>query len=88
MGKQSWLSRCLDVSLMESLANALDVSIIELFTGENIVNTNKSSNMRKMKFYVCPIGMDYFMCQSLNQSYSWLKTNLSLKPFHLRHYQK
>lgn len=50
-----------DISLIESLANALDVSIIELFTGENIVNTNKSSNMRKMKFYVCPIDMDYFM---------------------------
>ena len=44
-----------DISLIESLANTLDVSIIELFTGENIVNTNKSSNMRKMKFYVCPI---------------------------------
>lgn len=44
-----------DISLIEPLSDALGVSIIELFSGEDIVNTNKSSNMQQMKFYVCPI---------------------------------
>ena len=44
-----------DISLVEPLADALGVSIIELFSGESIVNTNKSFNMLRMKFYVCPI---------------------------------
>ena len=44
-----------DISLVEPLADALSVSIIELFSGENVVNTNKSFNMLRMKFYVCPI---------------------------------
>ena len=44
-----------DISLVEPLANALGVSVIELFSGENVVNTNKSSNMLRMKFHVCPI---------------------------------
>ena len=44
-----------DVSIIEVLADALGVSVIELFSGVNVVNTNKSSNMRKMKHYVCPL---------------------------------
>ena len=44
-----------DISLIESLSEALGVSVIELFLGEDIVNTNSSFNMQKMKFYVCPI---------------------------------
>lgn len=44
-----------DISLVEQLANALGVSIIELFNGEDVVNTNRSFNMKRMKFHVCPI---------------------------------
>ena len=44
-----------DISLVEPLADALGVSIIELFSGESVKNTNKSFNMLRMKFYVCPI---------------------------------
>lgn len=44
-----------DISLVESLADALGVSIIELFSGENVVNTNKSFHMLRVKFYVCPV---------------------------------
>lgn len=44
-----------DISVIEPLAKALGVSVIELFSGINIVNTNRSSNMLKTKFYVCPI---------------------------------
>lgn len=44
-----------DISLIEPLAEALGVSIIELFSGEDVVNTNKSFNMQRMKLYVCPV---------------------------------
>ena len=44
-----------DISLLEPLASALDISVIELLSGEDIQNRNRSSNMMKCKFYVCPI---------------------------------
>ena len=51
-----------DISLVEPLAEALGVSIIELFSGEDVVNTNRSFNMKRMNLYVCPI------CGNLIQS--------------------
>ena len=44
-----------DISLIEPLAKALKVSVIELMNGEYITNQNKSSNMLKSSFSVCPI---------------------------------
>ena len=44
-----------DIALIEPLASALGVSVIELFSGENIINTNKGSNMLRTGFYVCPV---------------------------------
>ena len=44
-----------DITLIEPLSKALKVSIIELMNGEYIINQNKSSNMLKSKFSVCPI---------------------------------
>ena len=44
-----------DISLIEPLAKALDISVIELFSGEDIQNRNRSSNMLKSRFYVCPV---------------------------------
>lgn len=44
-----------DISLIEPLAKALGVSIIELMKGEYIINENIASNMKKINFYVCPI---------------------------------
>ena len=44
-----------DISLLQPLAQALRVSVIELMNGEHITNQNKSSNMMRTKFYVCPI---------------------------------
>jgi len=44
-----------DISLIEPLSKALKVSVIELMNGEYILNKNKSSNMLKSKFLVCPI---------------------------------
>ena len=44
-----------DVSLLEPLAKALDISLIELLSGEDVQNQNRASNMFKGKFYVCPV---------------------------------
>jgi len=44
-----------DITLIEPLAEALGVSVIELFSGEDVVNTNKVSNMLHASIYVCPI---------------------------------
>ena len=44
-----------DISLIEPLSRALGVSVIELFSGEDVVNTNKAFNMLRLKLYVCPI---------------------------------
>lgn len=44
-----------DITLIEPLSKALKVSVIELMNGEHIMNHNKSSNMSKSRFSVCPI---------------------------------
>lgn len=44
-----------DISLLQPLATALDTSVIELMNGEQIINQNRSSNMIRTKFYVCPV---------------------------------
>ena len=44
-----------DISLLQPLAAALGVSVIELMNGEPIVNRNVSSNLVRSRLYVCPI---------------------------------
>ena len=44
-----------DISLLQPLAAALGISVIELMNGEQIVNKNVSANMLRTKFYVCPV---------------------------------
>ena len=44
-----------DVSLLEPLAKALQISVMELMNGERIINRNVSANMLRTKFYVCPL---------------------------------
>ena len=57
-----------DISLIEPLSKALNVSIIELMNGEYINNQNKSSNMMKSNFSVCPIcgNIIHTMGESVN----------------------
>ena len=43
-----------DITLIEPLAKALSVSVMELMTGNAVVNKNISSNILRSKFYVCP----------------------------------
>ena len=44
-----------DISLLQPLAAALGISVMELLSGEQIVNKNVSANMLRTKFYVCPV---------------------------------
>lgn len=44
-----------DIGLLEILAKALDVSVIELLSGADVQNKNRAADMRKCKFYVCPV---------------------------------
>ena len=44
-----------DISLLQPLAQALNVSVIELMNGEQIINKNSSANLLRSKFHVCPL---------------------------------
>ena len=44
-----------DISLLEPLAAALGVSVLELMQGEPVVNRNRAANLLRSKLYVCPI---------------------------------
>lgn len=44
-----------DISLIEHLSQALSVSVMELMSGETVINKNASSNLLLSKFYVCPV---------------------------------
>ena len=44
-----------DISLLQPLAQALGISVIELMNGKQIANRNTSANMLRGKFYVCPV---------------------------------
>ena len=41
-----------DISLLQPLAQALGISVIELMNGEHITNRNTSANMLRTNFYV------------------------------------
>ena len=44
-----------DITLLQPLAQALGVSVIELMDGRPISNRNRSANLLRLKFCVCPI---------------------------------
>ena len=44
-----------DITLIQPLAQALGISVIELMNGEHIINKNTSANMLRSKFHVCPV---------------------------------
>ena len=44
-----------DISLLEPLAEALGISVIELLSGEDVRNRNRAANMRRGQFYLCPV---------------------------------
>lgn len=44
-----------DITLLEPIAKALGISTIELLSGNDITNRNRSSNILKSRLYVCPV---------------------------------
>ena len=44
-----------DITLLEPLAGALGVSVIELLAGEAVSNRNRAGNLSRSRLYVCPI---------------------------------
>lgn len=44
-----------DISLIEPLSQVLGVSVMELMSGETVINRNSSSNLLRSEFYVCPV---------------------------------
>lgn len=44
-----------DLTLLEPLSAALGVSVMELLSGDTVVNRNRSANLLRSRFYVCPI---------------------------------
>ena len=44
-----------DISLIEPLSQALGVSVMELMSGDTVINKNISSNILFSKFYVCTV---------------------------------
>ena len=44
-----------DVSLLEPLAGALGVSVLELLSGEDVHNSNRAAKISRGSFYVCRV---------------------------------
>ena len=44
-----------DITMIEPLSRALGVSVMELMSGDTIINKNISSNIMRSKFYACPL---------------------------------
>lgn len=44
-----------DISLLQPLAETFCISVAQLLSGNDVKNTNVSSNALKTKFYVCPV---------------------------------
>lgn len=44
-----------DISLLEPIAEAFGISVLELLSGNAISNMNISSNVMRSKIYVCPV---------------------------------
>ena len=51
-----------DISLLQPLAQALGISVLELIQGKPVINKNVSSNLLRCKFYVCPLCGNIIHC--------------------------
>ena len=51
-----------DIYLLQPLAQALGVSVLELMNGQPISNRNVSCNMLRTKLYVCPVCGNVIRC--------------------------
>ncbi|MDD6011378.1 MAG: helix-turn-helix domain-containing protein [Oscillospiraceae bacterium] len=44
-----------DITLIEPLAKSLGVSVMELMSGDTVINRNVCANLLRSVFYVCPV---------------------------------
>jgi DNA-binding XRE family transcriptional regulator/desulfoferrodoxin (superoxide reductase-like protein) len=44
-----------DITLIEPISKALSVSVMELISGNAVINKNVSANILRSKFHVCPV---------------------------------
>lgn len=44
-----------DITLLEPIASVFGISVTELLSGTTISNMNRSANMIRSKYYICPI---------------------------------
>ena len=51
-----------DITLLQPLAQALGISVIELMNGQYISNQNTSGNLRRSRFYICPVCGNVIHC--------------------------
>ena len=76
-----------DISLLQPLATALDTSVMALMTGELVTNQNRSANMLRTKFYVCPVcgNTIHSMGEAAIHCHGILLTPLEAEPADERH---
>lgn len=58
-----------DIGIISDLSASLGVSLAELLSGEYAENENRSGNMKKISFYVCPVCGNVIQATG-NASYS------------------
>ena len=51
-----------DITLLQPLSQALGISVIELMSGQQIANRNRSANLLRGKFHVCPLCGNVIHC--------------------------
>ena len=51
-----------DITLLEPIAKAFNISVTELISGNAVCNENVSANRLRAKFYVCPVCGNVIHC--------------------------
>ena len=76
-----------DIDLLDPLSKALHVSVIELMNGEYVVNGNKTGNMARSGFSVCPKcgNIIHFMGKSVNSCCGLILPTLTAADENERH---
>lgn len=71
-----------DITLLEPIAEAFQISVTELISGNTINNANVSANMLRSKFYVCPVcgNVIHSMGEAVIQCHGIVLTALEAEP--------
>ena len=71
-----------DITLLEPIAEAFQISVTELISGNTIQNANVSANMLRSKFYVCPVcgNVIHSMGEAVIQCHGIVLNTLEAEP--------